>query len=194
MFIDSDAPMSDELSSYYADVAAGWGYLPNFARAFAWHPEIARAWSGLGGAISNAMDRRRYELVTIGAARALRSTYCTLAHARFLRDDCGDAATVERIAGTDSRPFDALDAALMEFGAKVARDASAITADDVDELRRLGLDEREISEVAFAAAARCFFAKAMDALGVQADAQLADEFEPEVRAAFVVGRPVAPGT
>ena len=192
MFIDADAPASDDLTSYYADLATGWGYVPNFARAFAWHPEIARAWAALGSSVSSVMDRRRYELVTIGAAQALRSTYCTLAHARFLRDDCGDPATVEAIAGVDAGPLDSLDAALIEFGAKVARDASAITADDIDELRRLGLDDREISEVVFAAAARCFFAKAMDALGVQADPQLADQFEPAVRDAFIVGRPVAP--
>jgi alkylhydroperoxidase family enzyme len=32
------------------------------------------------------MDRRRFEIATIAAARALHSTYCTAAHSKFLRD------------------------------------------------------------------------------------------------------------
>jgi hypothetical protein len=41
-----------------------------------------------------------------------------------------------------------------------------------------------------AAAARCFFSKTLDALGVQADPVLA-ELEPELRDALTAGRPIA---
>jgi hypothetical protein len=41
-----------------------------------------------------------------------------------------------------------------------------------------------------AAAARCFFSKTLDALGVRADARFQD-LAPELQAAFVVGRPIA---
>jgi alkylhydroperoxidase family enzyme len=52
----------------------------------------------LSGAVREGMDRRRYEIATIAAARALRSTYCTAAHSKFLRDDCGDEPTMITIA------------------------------------------------------------------------------------------------
>lgn len=78
----------------------------------------------------------------------------------------------------------------MDFAAKVADDATAITAADVDRLRELGLADAEILDVALAAAARCFFSKTLDALGVQPDAALAG-LEPELRDALTVGRPIA---
>ena len=42
----------------------------------------------------------------------------------------------------------------------------------------------------FATAARCFFAKTLDALGVRPDTSYL-ELEPELRHALVVGRPIA---
>jgi hypothetical protein len=60
----------------------------------------------------------------------------------------------------------------------------------VGELRELGLSDGEIFEIVAAAAARCFFSKTLDALGVQPDAGYA-ELEPELRGALVVGRPIA---
>jgi hypothetical protein len=43
----------------------------------------------------------------------------------------------------------------------------------------------------FAAAARTFFTKVLDALGVQADFQLGASFDPETRQKITVGRPIA---
>jgi hypothetical protein len=45
-------------------------------------------------------------------------------------------------------------------------------------------------DVVLAAAARCFFSKTLDALGVLPDARYR-ELEPELREALVVGRPIA---
>jgi hypothetical protein len=45
-------------------------------------------------------------------------------------------------------------------------------------------------DVVLAAAARCFFSKTLDALGVRADASYS-ELAPDLREALVVGRPIA---
>jgi uncharacterized peroxidase-related enzyme len=173
---------ADEVDEYLAQQTASWGYLPNYAAAFVSRPDIARAWAALNGAIRGGMDLRRYEIATIGAARALRSTYCTAAHSKFLRDDCGDEATMRAIAADPSgATLDATDRAVMDFATRVARDAPAITAADVDQLREHGL----------AASARGFFTKVLDALGVQADFQLGEAFDPELRSQVTVGRPIA---
>ena len=42
-----------------------------------------------------------------------------------------------------------------------------------------------------AVAARAFFTKTLDAFGVQADAQLGEMFDPDVRQQVTVGRPFA---
>ena len=45
-------------------------------------------------------------------------------------------------------------------------------------------------DIAATAAARCFFSKLLDALGVQADSSFSD-LDPALREALTVGRPVA---
>ena len=96
MFIDvpEEAAAGDDVSQWYERQRNSWGYLPNYAAAFATRPDIAEAWTGLSNAVGKGMDRRRYELATIAAARTLRSTYCLVAHCKFLRDDVGDVVTV----------------------------------------------------------------------------------------------------
>jgi uncharacterized peroxidase-related enzyme len=138
------------------------------------------------------MERRRFELATIAAARALRSTYCMAAHSKFLRDICGDEPTMRAVAADPSGAnLDAADRAVMEFASHVARDASSISAADVQHLRDHGLTDPEIVDVVLAVAARAFFTKVLDALGVQADVQLGATFDPEVRRQVTVGRPIA---
>jgi alkylhydroperoxidase family enzyme len=78
----------------------------------------------------------------------------------------------------------------MELAEKVVDDATSVTAADLDRLRGLGLDDGEIVDVVLAAAARCFFSKTLDALGVEPDARFA-ELEPGLRDSLVVGRPIA---
>jgi len=194
MFIatpDEDT-LEGDAAKWYERERSGWGYLPNYAPAFATRPDVAQAWTQLNGAIRNGMDRRRYEIATIAAARALRSTYCTAAHSKFLRDECDDEATMRAIAADPSgATLDPVDRAVVDFAARVATDASTITAGDVDRLRALGLEDDDIINIVYAAAARSFLTKVMDGLGVQADAQLGATFDPEVRAQMTVGRPIA---
>lgn len=194
MFIDApDASTVDgEAADWYDKERDAWGYLPNYAPAFATRPDVARAWGTLNGAIRRNMDHRRYELATIAAARVYRSTYCMAAHCKFLRDACGDETAMRAVAADPTgADLDATDRAVMELASQVARDATAITAADVQRLRDHGLDEAEIVDVVLAAAARGFFTKVLDALGVQADVQLGETFDPEVRHQVTVGRPIA---
>ena len=166
------------------------GYVPNYARAFAHRPDVYRAWRSLIGAVTANMDDRRYELTTLAAARRLRSSYCMLAHGKVLVDRFLTEEDVEALARTEpSNAVDEVEHAVMELADKVADDATSVTREDVDGVRALGLTDAEIADVVFAAAARCFFSKTLDALGVEADsAYLA--LSPSLREALTVGRPI----
>jgi uncharacterized peroxidase-related enzyme len=196
MFIEApdESKVDDDVAEWYRRQRDAWGYLPNYAPAFALRPDVAEAWNTLNNAVRGNMERRRYELATIAAARAYRSTYCMAAHCKFLRDACGDEPTMRAVAADSSGAnLDATDSAVVGFATMVARDASSITAADVQKLRDQGLGDAEIVDVVLAAAARAFFTKVLDALGVQADAQLGQTFDPEVRQQVTVGRPIAGG-
>jgi uncharacterized peroxidase-related enzyme len=194
MFISSvdEAAADGDLAEYYRTQRAAWGFLPNYAAAFSTRPDVARAWNALNATIRDGMDRRRFEIATIAAARARRSTYCTAAHSAFLRDVCGDEGAMQSIAEQpDGAALDAQDRAVYEFALKVAADAASIEAADVDGLRAAGLSDADIADVVFAASARCFFTAVLDGLGTQLDRQTAETFAPALLESMVVGRPVA---
>ena len=135
------------------------------------------------------MDLRRYELATLAAARRLRSSYCCLAHGTVLLErfdePVREIARDHRAAGLDE-----VDVAVMDLAERVVDDATSIGDEDLQRLRDLGLSDVDIMDVVLAAAARCFFSKTLDALGVRPDASYRD-LEPELLEVLVVGRPIA---
>ncbi len=180
------------LADWYASQTAAWGYLPNYAPIFAGRPEVAHAWSNLNLTIRGGMDRRRFELATIAASRALDCTYCLAAHSKFLRDVCGDDDTMRAVADDPTGAgLDPIDAAVVAFATKVATDAPGVTEDDVRTLTDLGLSDREVADIIFAVGARGFFATVLDAAGAEPDHQLAETFDAGVRDQLVVGRAFA---
>ena len=162
--------------------------MANYERLYEPRPDVYAAWRQLLLSVKANMDERRYELVTLAAARRLKSSYCCLAHGSVLLtkfdEPVREIALDYRTAG-----LDAVDVAAMDLAEKVVDDASAVTDADRQVLRDLGLTENEILDIVLAASIRCFFAKVTDAMGVLPDASFG-ELDPEVRDALVVGRPI----
>jgi uncharacterized peroxidase-related enzyme len=192
-FIRTIAPADAEgpVREMYRQTHERFGYVPNWAQVFSLRPGVRDGWNALLKSIQPNLSVRSYELATLAAARALRSSYCSLAHGTVLAEKVFDAATVTGIMKNASEsPLEPGERAMMAFVEKVVRDADRITAADIEGLRAHGYQDEEIFDVAAAAAARCFFSKLLDALGVQADAAY-DDLDPELRQALTVGRPVA---
>jgi uncharacterized peroxidase-related enzyme len=168
-----------------------FAHLPNFTKAFSLRPDVYAAWRQLIGSIRTNMDLRRYELATVAAARRLRSSYCMLAHGSVLMDKFLEPEELRALVD-DYRTagLEPADLAVMELADKVARDATSVTQEDVNRLRTLGLTDIEILDVVLASAARCFFSKALDAVGAEPDAKYS-ELEPNLRDTLTAGRPIA---
>lgn len=159
---------------------------PNWAMAFSHRPELLEAWTILLGVIKVRMQPRRYELVTLATALALRSSYCALAHGSVLRAHFTDQ---ELEALLRDGPQDEGDRAVMDYARAIALDAASIEEGMVERLRDLGLQEGEICDIAATAAARCFFSKYLDALGVQPDSAYG-ALPDALRNALTPGRPI----
>jgi len=192
-FIRTISPAEAEgpVREMYQQAQGKLDYVPNWAQAFSLRPAVREGWVALLKSIQANLPARTYELATLAAARALRSSYCALAHGRVLAEKILDAPKVTAIA-RDAResPLEPRERVMMAFAEKVAVQADRITAADVEGLRAHGYRDEEIFDVAATAAARCFFSKLLDALGVQADASF-NELDPALRQALTVGRPVA---
>lgn len=175
----------------YEKVQAEQGTIPNWAHVFSLRPSVRDGWVSLITSIRQNLDVRRYELATLAAARALRSTYCSFAHAKVLVNQVFDAPAVTAIMNGDSADIlTPAEIAMMEYVEKIVRNADHVTERDVANLRSHGFSDEEIFDIAATAAARCFFSKLLDALGVQADATFT-QLDESLRAALTVGRPVA---
>ena len=174
----------------YQQVEQRFGFIPNWAHLFSLRPAVRDGWNALLSSIQSNLPVRTYELATLAAARALRSSYCSLAHGSVLAEKVFDPPTVTAIAANaPEAPLTPAERAMMAFAEKVAVSADRITASDVDVLRSHGYGEEEIFDIAAAAAARCFFSKLLDALGAQPDARF-NALDPALQRALTVGRPI----
>jgi uncharacterized peroxidase-related enzyme len=128
---------------------------------------------------------RRYELVTLAAAGAIGSAACRLAHGqkslRYLDPD-----ELERVARDfRSAGLPPAEVAMMEFAERLSRDSAAMTEQDAATLREHGFTDREIVDIALAAAARNFYSRSLHALGVEVDVPRG--IRPELKDALLAG-------
>jgi uncharacterized peroxidase-related enzyme len=173
----------------YEHFQGNLGYVPNYATLFSHRPEVMQLWSDLLYGVRRNMDKRRFELVTLAAAMAVRSTYCSLAHGKALTEYFGirDVIAIAEDAGRS--PLDDAESAMVKFARKVARDASSVSADEVEELKAHGFDDAEIFDIAAVAAARTFFAQLCEGLGAIGDHGYST-LDPRLRQVLSVGRPI----
>jgi uncharacterized peroxidase-related enzyme len=153
----------------YADDFRALGYVPSHTRAMALNPEALAAWRALQGAIAGSLGLRRYELVTLAAARSLGSSACLLAHGKkalafMAEDQLALVARDHRSAGLAAE-----EVAMMDFAARLSTNSAAMDDSDSQSLRDAGFSDREIVDIALAAAARNYFSRALQALGVDVD-------------------------
>ena len=174
----------------FARQQSRFGHVPNYAKVFGDRPDIMNLWADLLAGIRRHVDPRRFELVTFAAARELGSSYCALAHARVLQEKFLAPEEMLELAAGNHDSLSEAEAAMMNLARKVVADASSVTREDMEQLRRTGLREEEIFDVVAVAAARAFFAKLVDALGAEPDASFM-EMEEGLRERLTVGRPIA---
>jgi len=169
-----------------------WGFVPNYAKAFSHRPEMMNLWADMLRGIRSHVDPRRFELVTLAAAHALRSSYCSLAHGKALTEFFS-AAEIQAMLEDSDLDIPSLtnaEVVMMAYARKVVTDASRVTAGEVSALRSHGFSDTEIFDIAAVATARAFFAQLVDGLGVEADVSFM-EMDDELRHTLTVGRPIA---
>ena len=150
-----------------------WGYVPNYAETFSHRPEVMARWGRLLAEIRRPVDDYRFELATFAAAAFLKHTACSLAHGGALADMIGNDAVIAIANGKEQEVLPAVDVAIVRFARDIARDATTVSSEQVDELRtEFGLSESEIFDIAAVASARCFFTKVLHALGSEPDEPL----------------------
>jgi len=187
--IPEDQAVTD-VKKMYKENKAEYGYLPNYVQLFSLRPNVMKAWGQLLETISHDMDARRYELVTLAAARALGSSYCMLSHGSTMLKEFYSTEQLTRIAQNyQSADLTSAEVAMMAFAELIVRDATSVSQNDIDNLRQHGFTDADIFDITTTAAARCFFSKTLDALGAEPDENYM-ALDENLRQALTVGRPI----
>lgn len=165
----SEAEVDGAAARLYADDRESLGYVASHTRVTALNPDAVAAFEQLIRSVVPSLGMRRYELVTLAAAGALGSTACRAHHGLkalgFI--DADELVRIARDYRTAGLPPE--EVAMMAFAERLSGDSAAMTQADAAELQRLGFSDREIVDIAFAAAARNFYSRSLHALGVEPD-------------------------
>lgn len=178
-------PVADEnveaaLREVYSQDIEIDGYVKNTSRVWSHRPEMISLWLPLMKSIRSNLRLRTYELVTIAAAHAIGCVYCMLAHGAVLRKNGFTAQQVITIledyhnAGLSPKEVH-----MMDYASKISTESKSVIQADIDILRRDGLNEQQITDVALAAVLRNFLSRFFDSLGVDPDPELIEK-EPEL--------------
>lgn len=166
-----------------------YGYVPNYAKVFSHRPEVMTLWSDLLYGVRRNMDKRRFELVTVAAAMAVRSTYCSLAHGKALTRFYSSDEVRAIVTDAVDAPLTASEREMMRYARKIARSASEVTAEDVGRLLTHGFTDAEVFDISAVATARTFFAQLCEGLGAVGD-HAYESMDDRLREILIVGKPL----
>ncbi|MEM9760574.1 MAG: peroxidase [Pseudomonadota bacterium] len=192
-FITTHAPSnaSAEVLAMYARQQEHWGYIPEYAKLFSHRPEALTRWGRLLAELRRYSDERRFELVTFVVALELRNSSCALAHGKKLAGLIGKHRVLAIASRNEHSVMCLTDQAVIRFARAIARDATTVSAHEVDTLlAEYGISDAEVFDIAAIAAARCFFVKLLDALGCQPDSTFSS-IDEELRRVLTVGKPIS---
>ena len=167
-------PSSDEhVERMYEADRSGQGYVAHLTRVWANSPEALDALSYVlkEATITAGLDTRTRALLVTACAATIGDSYCSLAFGSQLARDAGDDTATAVISGKDGA-LSPDERALVRWARRVASDPSATTEEEVDSLRALGYDDRQIFAITLFVALRLAFSTVNDALGATPDAEL----------------------
>ena len=158
------------VADMYAEDIADDGFVFAHTQALAVNPEAHAAFEQLVRAIVPSIGLGVYEAATLGAAQAIGSTHCLLAHGRkALRAEVVDEDGLMAFAQGDDSGFSSGEQIVIRFARKLSTDPAAMTDADTQELRDAGFSDRQIVDITLAAGARNFLSRSLLALAVPVD-------------------------
>lgn len=183
-----DPPPADDPSEavariYQADLDAD-GYVHRYTQAMALNPQAQEAFVALVKTVVGSIGIDVYEAATLGAARAIGSPHCLVAHGhKALKAGVLDESGLLGFARDHDDGFDERLQAVVRYAAKLSTDARSMTDADSELLREYGFDDRQILDITLSAGLRNLYSRALLALAVPLD----DEplLGPELAAAML---------
>ena len=166
------------------------GFVMNVTRLWSWQPTTVKEFFDLmGRATKDRLSFRERGLIVLATASSIDDSYCSTAWAHKLTPTIGADVAAAVLHGDDTA-LTPTEQAMTSWIRRVMRNATTTTPDDIDELRRAGIDDDKIFAITFYAAMRMAFSTVNNALGAHPDRQFRTTTAPQVLAAIDYGRPM----
>src|ERR1700720_1532953 len=146
------ATLDDDLKAVYAKCIEKLGFVPNVLQAYSLRPQKLRNFMAMYNELMLApsgLSKLEREMVAVVVSSANRCYYCLVAHGQAVRRLSGDAELGEmmvmnyRVARLDARQR-----AMLDFAWKLTTAPATIGEEDRAELRRAGLGDEDIFDLA----------------------------------------------
>jgi uncharacterized peroxidase-related enzyme len=192
MFLSEPSP-NEATSALYARDIAEDGYVGNLTRLWAWRPDVFNAFLNARTLLSQkaGLSLRERAILVCATAATVGDSYCALAWGTILASEADPATAAAILQRKEATALTARERALVAWAAQVVREPNALTVEDVDQLRAVGITDAEIFDVTVFVAFRLAFSTVNDALGAHPDGPLAAAAPTAVREAVVYGRSVS---
>lgn len=128
-----------------------------------------------------------FRLITFIAAQHVPSSYCSHVYFKTLSGMIGREMTLAVHRDFRSAGLSELQVEMLAYARQITVDASKIGPANIDALRRVGLTDLNIADIALAASFRNFMSRYFDAIGASVEPDFLDS-DPEVREKLSVGK------
>ncbi|MEV7631394.1 carboxymuconolactone decarboxylase family protein [Microbacterium sp. NPDC089318] len=171
MIITTPALDADEgVAAMYEEDLAADGFVHSYTAAMAVNPEAHEAFVALVRAVVPSIGVRIYEAATLGAARAIGSSHCLIAHGRkSMKAGVVDEAGLRAFAADDDSAFSEAERAVIRYAQRLSASPQEMTDSDATALREHGFTDRQIVDITLAAGLRNHFSRSLLALAVPLD-------------------------
>ena len=147
---------SEALQKLFAELESTLGFVPNVMRAFAWRePRFWKWWAHRNDlmAASEGLSAAEREMVALVVSAANDCLYCMTSHGYAVRVLLGDPVQGECIALDYRRAgLDARTLAMLDYAVKITKRPAECSLEDVEHLRKQGLRDEDIWDIAEIAA------------------------------------------
>nr|WP_189051486.1 peroxidase-related enzyme [Aliidongia dinghuensis] len=146
------AELDDDLQAIYTKCVEKLGFVPNVYHAYSLRPAKLRNFINMYNELMLApsgLSKLEREMVAVTVSSANRCYYCLVAHGQAVRRLSGDPELGEMIAlNYRVAKLDARQRAMLDFAWKLTTTPHLVDDGDRDALRRAGLSEEDIFDLA----------------------------------------------
>lgn len=167
-----ESQATGELAELYARFSGPDGSVDNVLKVHSLNPPSMAAHCELyvqAMKVPSPVSRAEREMIGVVVSRTNNCAYCLTHHAaglkRLLNADRKPLA--DELASGDDRSLTERERAMTRYAIKLTTDPSAITQSDLEAMRSVGLEDREILDVAQAAAYFAYANRIVLGLGVR---------------------------